>query len=154
MFLFCLHAAAQPDSLRDASMFDSQGAEIRRAVKAMTHPELERRKARLRAIQQRGFATTTQWILEQDPVSALGTALRMALQIELHLPHRPVTVFIPVRQPPPPSLRLPGFTGGPSPPVPVELFMDWTFPRDPWERGAASGRVPDSSQVQRRNPSP
>jgi hypothetical protein len=139
----------EPDSATAEPDFDRLAAPIRQAVHAMTHPELERRRTLLRSMQRHGYAAAVQNILEGDPFSALLVSLRTSVQVEFHLPHTPIVIYIPVAQPPPRDDHLPGFTGAPSPPLPVVLPEDRTFPHDPWKETGV-----DSTRTQMRAPVP
>jgi hypothetical protein len=103
-----------------------------RALRSLTTPELEQRKHNRREMQQRHYAEILYEVVQMDPEGALLTSLRSQAQLELRLPNIPLTVAIPVKQPPPPRAGLPGFTGSPAAPYVVALFEDRRFPVDPW----------------------
>ena len=118
------------------SIVDSQLTIVNRdfkdAIRSLTSPALEQRKKSRREFQQRHYAEILYELAMMDAPGALLAAVRSRTQLELQLPSTPLTVTIPVNQPPPPPLGLPGFTGQPSPPMVVPLFEDRRFPADPW----------------------
>ena len=103
---------------------DSLSRGFARALREKTSPELEERKARRRALQQRGYATALQSSLEGDGLSALLVMLRAHLQIALHIPHTPLSVYYLIKRPP----------GWPDLYYEVVLTDDWSFPDDPWRK--------------------
>jgi hypothetical protein len=115
---------AQGTARPDLQGTDSLSAGFARALRGMTSPELEERKASRRALQQRGYATALQASLEGDGFSALLAALRAHLQIALHIPHTPLTVHYLIKRPP----------GWPDLYYEVVLADDWSFPEDPWRK--------------------
>ena len=102
------------------------------AIRHLTTPELEQRKKNRREFQQRHYAEVLYELTLIDAPGALLASVRSQTQLELQLPSNSLTVTIPVKQPPPPRLGMPGFTGQPSAPMVVPLFEDRRFPADPW----------------------
>jgi hypothetical protein len=109
---------------------DSRG--FQHAIQRLSTPALEQRKHNRRTMQQRHYAEVLYELVQMDAPGALLASLRSQTQLELQLPNMPLTMTIPVRQPPPPRPGMPGFTGAPSPPLVVTLHEDRTFPADPW----------------------
>jgi hypothetical protein len=125
LILFASNLDAQDHHLRvDQQHTDSLTQGLAQALRGLTSPELEQRKARRRSLQQRGYATALQAELEGDYLSGLLAIVRAHLQIALHLPHTPLSVFYPVKRPP----------GWPPLFYEVVLSDDWSFPHDPWRK--------------------
>jgi hypothetical protein len=123
-----------PQKAKDTLFPDSRAQELRRHIASLTSPECERRKETRRSIQQRGYAHTLYDILSGDAARAALSYVRMKAQIEVHISHRTLYVYasVPQQERPDWTRRLPGTSSTPSPPVPVALIEDWSFPPDPW----------------------
>jgi hypothetical protein len=123
--LLCLTLSRGQDTSRpDLQGTDSLSRGFARALREITSPELEERKALRRSLQQRGYATALQSSLEGDGLSALLAILRAHLQIALNIPHTPLTVHYLIKRPP----------GWPDLYYEVVLTDDWSFPDDPWRK--------------------
>lgn len=101
------------------------------ALRGLTSPELERRKAERRMFQQRHYAETLYELMLSDAPGALLAATRSRMQLKIRLPDRPLTVTIPITQPPP-RPGAPASSAVPSPPMVFTLHEDLEFPADPW----------------------
>ncbi len=111
---------------------DSLSASLRRQFDAMTSPALEARKAARRRLQQAGYASVLADVLSDDGWGSLLSLARMNAQIEYTIPHRPLSIFIPVT-PSAASKKLPPwFFTYKSGPVEIVLHDDWSMPEDPW----------------------
>lgn len=118
------------DQPRGVDTSDKKG--LQDIIRRLTSPELEQRKKSRREFQQRHYAEILYELAMMDAPGALLASVRSQAQLELQLPGTPLTVTIPIKQPPPPPPGMPGFTGQPSPPMIITLFEDRRFPSDPW----------------------
>jgi hypothetical protein len=119
------------DMQSDAGLDSTARQGFWEAIRNLTSPELEQRKKTRRDCQRRHYAETLYEMVLSDAPGALLAAARSRLQLELELPDRPLTVTIPVKQPPsrpgaPPS------TAQTSPPFVFTLYENREFPVDPW----------------------
>ncbi len=123
-------AGAREEEARQESL----AAAVRSAVASMTTPELEKRMARRREMQQHGYASVLSQTLRSDGLWALLMYGRVSLRLEYSLPRNTLYVYVPVRQP---AVRdstaghFATFGGGP---LAVPLKEDRSFPEDPWKR--------------------
>jgi hypothetical protein len=123
----------EPGSGSSLPTFDTSDAvSFRRALLSLSTPALEQRNRNRREMQQRHYAEVLYELIQMDAVGSLLASVRSQAQLELQLPQTPLSVTIPIKQPPPPQPGLPGFTGTPSAPYVVTLFEDRQFPVDPW----------------------
>jgi hypothetical protein len=115
---------------------DSAAATLRRELAGLTSPELERRRAYRRIIQQRGYAFVLHSILAGDGFGALLEFARLNAQLEFHVPRNTLFVYARVHQPEITGWRqtLPGTSGAPSAPIAIPLVDDTSFPKDPWSK--------------------
>ncbi len=114
---------------------DSLARILNAAAARMTSPELIRRKMVRRGFQQRGYSDLLQAVIGQDGFGALLAWMRTRLQLDFHLPHNSLSIYVPVPQTPERDSKLPGFTTfGARQYQEVPLFEDLTFPADPWRR--------------------
>lgn len=102
------------------------------AASSLTSPALRERQALRRELQRRGYSNVLYDLARQDPLSALISYARVLLQVEWHIPHTTLYVYIPVSYPKSREANLPPVTGAPSPPMAIPLQDDWAFPEDPW----------------------
>ena len=113
---------------------DSLSALHRASTTRLTTPELEKRVAARRAMQQKGYADILFHTLRNDGFWGIIASARSHLQLEYSLPREPLIIYVPIRQPEQRGPRLPGFTGAPSPPAAIPLFENRVFPEDPWAK--------------------
>jgi hypothetical protein len=104
------------------------------AARTLTSPQLEQRKELRRSLQQRGYATALQSCLEGDGLFAMLAILRAHLQVALHIPHTPITLYVPIKQQPSWDEKLPGHLSSPTRHFDITLAEDWSFPDDPWRK--------------------
>ncbi len=112
---------------------DSLAAAVRDAIAKMTTPELEKRKARRRLLQQKAYASILSQTLRSDGLWALITYTRVSLQLEYSLPRNTLYVYVPVRQPSRHDSSGSHFYTFGSGHWAVPLTEDRTFPEDPWK---------------------
>jgi hypothetical protein len=113
---------------------DSLAQAFRVAAATLSSPEMERRKAMRRELQQKGYADVLRDVLDGDGLSGLLSAVRVKAQIEYSLPHHTLYVYL---SPVPVARRdstLPGFFTMGGGPIEFALHDDWTYPADPWEK--------------------
>ena len=123
--IFCLGSArvwGQP--LPEFRHADSLSRGFASALRSISSPALEERKALRRSLQQRGHATSVRSSLEADGLTALLALLRARLQVALSISHRPLSVHYEIKRPP----------GWPRLYYEVVLTDDWSFPADPWRK--------------------
>jgi hypothetical protein len=101
-------------------------------VASLTSPALRERQALRRELQRRGYSNVLYDLARRDPLSALISYARVLLEVEWHIPHTTLYVYIPVSYPKSREANLPPVTGAPSPPMAIPLQDDWAFPEDPW----------------------
>lgn len=111
---------------------DSLAARYRLAVAGLTSPEYQRRKEIRTRIQRQGYTETLYELQRDDPFSALLAATRMLLRLEFAIPRYPLTVTVPIQQPPSRDSGFLRLTIIPSPPMVIRLHEDRTLPKDPW----------------------
>jgi hypothetical protein len=120
----------------DSSSLSASAAALRENFKRLSSPELERRKAVRRSIQQRGYVSVLRDVVAGDGIGALLAFLRLHAQLEFHLPNNILFVYarVPERAHSAWEQRIPGTSGVPSAPVAIPLYEDLTFPVDPWHK--------------------
>ena len=119
---------------RFGSLDSSAAREYAEAVRHLTTPQLEERKRVRRDYQRRHYAEVLYEEVQMDAAGALLAAVRSRAQLDIALPHNTLFISLPVNQPPPPGLRMPGTTAQPSGPFVLPLYKDFGFPADPWTR--------------------
>jgi hypothetical protein len=140
IFFLIILAAPEPAACqrsgtdRDAERLDSLAHVFRAGAARLTSPELIRRKEIRREFQRRGYASILSATLERDGLGGLIAWARTKIQLDFHLPHNTLTIFIPVTASPPRDSLLPGFTTFGSGLFALPLNEDFAFPEDPWER--------------------
>ena len=114
---------------------DSLRNQVSAAIARLTSPELEARKARRRALQQRGYADILFHVLRRDGLWGLLSYVRLSSQLEYALPQNTLNTYLPLTYSPArrDSSKW-GFTGPPSGLMAVPLYEDRSFPEDPWRR--------------------
>ena len=138
--LLLILAAREPaacqtsETVGDAERLDSLAHAFRAGAAKLTNPELTRRREIRREFQRRGYASILSATLERDGLGGLISWARTKIQLDFHLPHNTLYIFIPVTAPPPRDSLLPGFTTFGSRLVSLPLNEDFAFPEDPWEK--------------------
>lgn len=120
--------------LRPPHARDSAAVEFANAVRKLTSPALEERKASRRAMQKFGYASALAEEVRGDGLAAFASYARLNMQVQFALWHRELIVYLSAPQ----AARedtmaahwLSTFGGGP---MPVTLFDDWSMPEDPWK---------------------
>jgi hypothetical protein len=107
-------ASAQQD-------LDSLARALNLEIAKLTSPALEQRKRIRRDMQRSGYATVLSDVLAADSFSAIIAFIRMKLQIEYSISHRPVSLRIKVER-------------GEGKVWSIPLSDDWSFPENPWEK--------------------
>jgi hypothetical protein len=114
---------------------ESLKQEVSHAIARLTSPELEARKARRRALQQKGYADILFHLLQRDGLWGLFSYVRLSSQLEYSLPQNTLNTYLPlIYSPVRRDSSVWGFTGAPSGPMAVPLYEDRSFPEDPWQR--------------------
>lgn len=123
LFLLISFAGTDPESAIAQSIsnrnLDSLARLYNISVSKLTSPELEERKRIRREMQRSCYANVLSDVLAHDALSALISYVKVKLQIEYSISHRPILLF--ARQ-------------GDGRMEPFVLSDDWTFPEDPWKK--------------------
>jgi hypothetical protein len=122
----------QPSGEEKADTAKKERQTFAEAASSLTSPALRERQVERRELQRRGYSNVLYDLARQDPLSALISYARVLLQVEWHIPHTTLYVYIPVSYPKSREANLPPVTGAPSPPMAIPLQDDWAFPEDPW----------------------
>jgi hypothetical protein len=132
--LFCLLTPLQPSGGEKPSADTARKGPqtFAEAVASLTSPALRERQVKRLELQRRGYSNILYDFARQDPLSALLSYARVLLQVEWHIPHTTLYVFIPISYPRSREANLPPVTGAPSPPMAIPLHDDWAFPENPW----------------------
>lgn len=129
------HTQSNPTFPASERLQDSLRNEVSAAIARLTSPELEARKARRRALQQKGYADILFHVLRRDGLWGLFSYFRLSSQLEYSLPQNTLYIYLPVKTSPTRrDSSVWGFTGAPSGPMAVPLNEDRSFPEDPWRR--------------------
>ncbi len=112
---------------------DSLSASLRHQLDTISSPALEARKQARRLLQQSGYANVLADVLSDDGMGSLLSLARMNAQVEYTVPHRPLSIYIPVT-PSEASRKLPPwFFTYKSGLIQIVLHDDWSMPEDPWK---------------------
>ena len=125
-------AAWRPGVSADTDRGDSAAMGVRRAIAGLTNPEFERRKVLRSKFHRQGYTEVLYELQRHDTFGALIAASRMVLRLEFVIPRYPLTVSIPIRQPPSADSGFQRLEFFPSPPMVVRLREDRSLPEDPW----------------------
>jgi hypothetical protein len=113
---------------------DSLARYYREAVKSLTSPQLQQRKALRLKLQRRGYVTVLQAAVDNDPLAALLAYIRVHAQVALFIPHNQIMVHTRIETTRTKESHLPGFTTyGNDEYMYFTLQDDWSFPEDPWQ---------------------
>ena len=112
---------------------DSAAEAFRHAVRHMSSPELEERKANRLTLQRRGYAAVLHDVVRRDPIGALFATIRTKAQLDIHLPQNTLYAIVPVNAPGNTS-KFQVFSPPASGPMMIPLFEDRSFPEDPWRK--------------------